>query len=264
MNHRQNQLSVQFVAMTALLAVAPIRGAWAQVAAPELGTASNFAVLGSSAVTCDSIGAIGPESGVVGDVGSLTAVTGLPPADPTLCTLSGTVHVNDAAANQAVSDFHLAYAELSDRTDLACPRSDATHNIDGDLKGLTLTPGVYCIGSAAPALLSGQLTLDGLGDQNAIWIFKSATAVTPIGGSVVMAGSGSACNVYWQASTLVSLNNTDFQGNILAGTAVSFTGVGSSLVGRVFGDTGVTMTGGAAISIDVCGPTDRIFANGFD
>jgi hypothetical protein len=27
---------------------------------------------------------------------------------------------------------------------------------------------------------------------------------------------------------------------------------------------GVTMTGGAAISIDGCGPTDRIYANGFD
>jgi len=260
MNQRQKRLSVRFVAMTALLSAAPIHGALAQVPAPALGTASNFAVLGGSAVTCDSIGAIGPASGVAGDVGSLTSITGF----PTLCTLAGTAHVNDAAANQAVVDFHLAYAAMSDRMDLACPSSDATHNIDGDLTGLTLTPGVYCIGSAAPALLSGQLTLDALGVQEAVWIFKSATAITPIGGSVVMAGSGTACNVYWQASTLVSLNNTDFLGNILAGTAVSFTGVGSTLIGRVFGDSGVTITGGAAISIGDCGPTDRIFANGFE
>ena len=79
-----------------------------------------------------------------------------------------------------------------------------------------------------------------------------------------MAGSGTACNVYWQASTLVSLSNTDFLGNILAGTAVSFTGVGSTLIGRVFGDSGVTISGGADISIGDCGPTDRIFANGFE
>jgi hypothetical protein len=32
----------------------------------------------------------------------------------------------------------------------------------------------------------------------------------------------------------------------------------------VFGDAGVTMTGGVDISIDACGPTDRIFAKGFD
>jgi hypothetical protein len=113
-------------------------------------------------------------------------------------------------------------------------------------------------------LVVGQLILDGLGDANAVWIFKSATSITPIGGSVVMAGDGTACNVYWQASTLVSLSNTDFLGNILAGTAVSLTGVGSTLTGRAFGNTGVTMTGGADISIGNCGPTDRIFADGFE
>lgn len=259
MNYLQKVYSLNFLAMGVLIAMAPMQGSWARGGPPSgptppaLGAASSFAVLGSSAVTCDSIGASGAPSSVVGAVGSLTAVTGLPPASPILCALAGTVHMNDDDATSAIRDFHLAYAALRDRKDLACPRSDATHNIDGDLIGLTLTPGVYCIGSASPALLSGQLILDGLGDQNAVWIFKSATGITPIGGSVVVAGKGTACNVYWQAGTLVSLDNTDFLGNILAGTAVTFTGVGSSLVGRAFGDTGVTMTGGATVSSDGCG-----------
>ena len=252
MKHRQKYLSVRLLAMAGLLTMAPIQGAWA-LTEPGLGKASNFAVLGSSAVTCDSIGAVPPDvSSVAGDVGSLTAVTGFPPTYH-LCTIAGHVHVNDGAANDAIRDFHLAYNELRDRSDLACPRSDATHNIDVDLAGKTLSPGVYCLGSASPALLSGHLILDGNGDKNAVWIFKAGSSITPIGGLVTMAGGGQACNVYWQAPKEVSLDNTDFLGNILSATAVTFTGVGSSLVGRAFGDTGVTMTGGADIAISDSG-----------
>jgi len=49
--------------------------------------------------------------------------------------------------------------------------------------------------------------------------------------------------VYWQTGTAVSLDNTQFLGNILAGSAITFTGVGSSLVGRALAKTAVTMTG---------------------
>jgi hypothetical protein len=58
-----------------------------------------------------------------------------------------------------------------------------------------------------------------------------------------MAGGGQACNVYWQLNTAVSLDATKFLGNILAGSAITFTGVGSSLVGRALAKTAVTATG---------------------
>jgi hypothetical protein len=95
-------------------------------------------------------------------------------------------------------------------------------------------------------LLTGQLTLNG--NSNAVWIFKAASSITPIGGSVVMAGGGNACNVYWRAGSAVDLNATQFLGSILAGSAITFTGIGSSLTGRALADTeSVTMTGASII-----------------
>lgn len=136
-------------------------------------------------------------------------------------------------------------------TDNPCP-TDAAHNLSGDLGGLSLSPGVYCISGVG--LLTSQLTLDAGNDANAVWIFKAASSITPIGGSVVMANGGNACNVYWRTGTSVSLDATTFLGNILAGSSVTFTGVGSSLVGRALAQTDVTMTG-ATISLGNCGAT---------
>jgi Ice-binding-like len=245
MTHRQKYLSVRLLALAALLCTAPIQRAWAQTA-PDLGTASDFAALGGTGVTCTSPFPPLPAITVTGDVGSdsaaPTSVTGFPGFAPGAypCSIVGNIYQGVDPETTAYQDFLLAYTELATRSDLACPSSDATHNIDVDLIGKTLSPGVYCLGPVA--LLSGALTLDGKGDKNAVWIFKAATSITPIGGSVVMTGGGTACNVYWQANTSVSLDNTDFLGNILAGDAVTFTGVGSSLVGRALAHTSVTMT----------------------
>ena len=145
----------------------------------------------------------------------------------------------------AIGDLTTAYNALRDNN--TCPPG---HNLGALLtsRGSTLAPGVYCISGVV--LLTSQLTLNG--GANGIWIFKSATAttsLTPKGGSVVMAGGGNACNVYWQIGTAVDLLNTAFVGNVLAGTAITFTGAappatGSSLVGRALAKTdSVTMTG---------------------
>ena len=231
MNHRQKHFSACLIALAALLSVGPIQGAWAATA-PALNTASNFAVLGGAGVTCT-------DSTITGAAGSLLTVS------PTAtCTITGPIHAGDAAATAAYSDFLLAYDELA--TANPCP-TDAAHNLSGDLGGMTLSPGVYCI--SGTGLLTSKLTLNG--PSNGVWVFKAATDFTPIGGSVVMAGGGQACNVYWQTGTAVSLDATQFLGNILAGSAVTFTGVGSSLVGRALAKTAVTMTGASVIGCDV-------------
>jgi hypothetical protein len=191
--------------------------------APSLGTASNFAVLGGAGVTCT-------DSTITGAVGSLLTVTLTP-----TCTINGAIDQGDATATQAYNDFVLAYQQLAS---ISCP-TDAAHNLSGDLGGQTLSPGVYCISGVG--LLTSQLTLNG--PSTGIWIFKAASSITPIGGSVVMAGGGNACNVYWQAGTAVSLDATQFVGNVLAGSAITFTGVGSSLSGRALAKTAVTTTG---------------------
>jgi ice-binding like protein len=219
MNHRQKQLSACLLAMAALLSTAPVQAA----TAPSLGTASNFSVLGGAGVTCT-------DSTITGVAGSLLTVT-----QTATCNIVGSINQGDATAIQAFNDAALAYGELAA---IPCP-ADAEHNLVGDLGGKVLSPGLYCISGVG--LLTSPLTLNGPSDG--IWIFKASTSITPIGGSVVMAGGGQAGNVYWHTGTAVSLDNTRFVGNVLAGSAVTFTGVGSSLVGRALAKTAVTMTG---------------------
>lgn len=206
--------------------------------APSLRTAANFAALGGAGVTCTSPNPALPATTVSGNVGSLllapSSVTGFPGFTPGAlpCSLSGTVQLGAAAA---FADFMTAYNALAA---IPCP-SDAPHNLSGDLGGLFLAPGVYCISGVG--LLSSKLTLTG--GANDTWIFKAASSLTPIGGSVVMAGGGNTCNVYWQVGTSASFNNTQFVGNVLAGAAITFTGTNSSLAGRALAETDVTMTG---------------------
>src|SRR6185437_16223245 len=78
--------------LAALFTTAPLQTAFAQ-AAPTLGTAQSFAVLGGSTVTNT-----GPTI-VVGNLGVSpgTAVTGFPPGTVT----GGTIHAADAVALQA-------------------------------------------------------------------------------------------------------------------------------------------------------------------
>jgi hypothetical protein len=267
MNHHQKHLSACLIALAALFSTAPIQGAFAAVP-PSLGTASTFGALGGAGVTCTIPNPALPFITVTGDVGSLldpSSVTGFPPQIPALCTLTGTVYANDTAAVAAtafndVFGSNLAYDQLAA---IPCPSVVLGHNLSGDLGGKTLAPGVYCISGVV--LLASTLTLDPNAtgsDGSGVWIFKSATpttSLTPKGGSVVMAGSGNACNVYWQVSTAVDLLNTAFVGNVLAGTAISFTGqappgIASSLKGRALAKTAVTMTGA---SITSCGATQN-------
>ena len=206
----------------------------------SLGAASNFAVLGGAGVTCTG-------SAVNGDVGSLLTVTGFPPPTPALCTLVGTVHAADAAATAAFHDFLRAHDALDAMT------CNAQHNLTGQpLGGMTLAPGVYCFNSTA-ALTTGTLTLDARGNSNAVWVFQVETAITTGTASVVMANGGQACNVFWELGTAATIGTgTAFLGNVLAGSAITFSGTNSSLVGRALAVTAVTMTG-TNISIGNCG-----------
>lgn len=203
-------------------------------ASAPLGAASGFVVLGGAGVTCTA-------SAVTGDVGSRLTVTQTP-----TCTIAGNIHQGDAAANLAFNDFVLAYEALKAMT------CDPANNLTGqELGGQTLSPGVYCFNSTAG--LTGQLTLDGPADG--VWVFQITSALTTGIGSVVMAGGGQACNVYWQTGTAATIGTgSAFQGNILAGSAVTFTGAGSSLVGRALAKTAVTMTGTEVVGCSTAGP----------
>jgi len=123
-------------------------------------------------------------------------------------------------------------------------------------QALVLTPGVYCF-PAAVTFTDTTLTLDALGNANAVWIFRIGTqatgALTGTNFSVIMANGGQPCNVFWAPSAAVTMTTSALKGNILAGDVVggSITLTGGSLAGRALANVAVTMTG--ATSVIGCG-----------
>ena len=191
--------------------------------APSLGTAAGFTVLGGAGVTCTA-------STVAGLVGSSLTVTQTPS-----CTIAA-VDAGDTVATTAVADFGAAYGVVAAMT------CDPANNLTGqELGGMTLSPNVYCFNTTAD-LTSGTLTLNGPADG--IWIFQIGTGITTGTANVVMAGGGQPCNVFWETGTAATIGEgTAFQGNILAGSSIGFTGASSSFIGRALAKTAVTMTG---------------------
>lgn len=232
MNHFQKYLSTYLLATAALLGgTSP---AWAQ--APLLGAASEFAVLGAT-VTCTN-------SVIAGDVGISPAIA----FTNTGCTISGGMPpATNAAAVGARADFLGAYDTVRN---MPC-----TTTLSSTITGpVTLYPGVYCTDAALTG--AGVLTLDAQGDANAVWIFQIGSvltgALTGTNFSVVMAGGGQPCNVFWAPSAGVTMTTSTLKGNILAGNAIdgAITLTGGSLAGRALANVAVTMTDTSVIDCD--------------
>ena len=203
----------------ALLIAALLLGALvtssAQAAAVGLGTADSFAVLAGTTVTNTGPSVISGNLGVAPGA----AVTGFPPGIVT----GGTIHSADAVALQAQSDLTTAYNDAAGRP--------STGAIAADLAGRTLTAGVYTAASSMG--LSGDLTLDGQGDPNAVFVFQAGSTLTAGSSSrVLFIGGAQACNVFWQVGSSATIGSgSDFAGNILALTSISMT-TGATLFGR--------------------------------
>ncbi|HEX3069162.1 MAG TPA: ice-binding family protein [Thermoanaerobaculia bacterium] len=195
--------------------------AFAQI---SLGTAQNFGVLGGSTVTNTGATTVNGNVGV--SPGS--AVTGFPPG----VVVGGAIHSNDAVAMQAQNDLTTAYNNIAS--------TPCTVDLTGqDLGGLTLTPGVYCYSSTAQ--LTGTLTLNALGNANALFLFKIGSALTTASGSsvVVINNGGNSCNkAYWQVGSSATIGTgSSFAGDILALSSITFT-TGSNSSGRALARNG--------------------------
>jgi Ice-binding-like len=231
--HQRPAARLILIALLAAIFAMPVRPAVAQTAT-TLGSAESFAALAGPAVTCtDSI--------ITGDVGVWpgTAIT------QTNCSINGTTHAGDGIAKLAYIDFLSAYNALALKP---CDQVLSS----GNLAGLTLTPGVYCV-DAASTTTGGTLTLSG--PANGIWIFKIGTlgsgALTGTNFSVVMEG-GSPCNVYWWVAEAATMTDSAFQGTILAGQAITITR--GTFNGDTLAEAAVTMTGATVTGCGLTSP----------
>lgn len=206
----------------------------------NLGTAGSFAVLAGSTVTNT-----GPTT-IHGDLGLWpgTAITGFPPG----LVSGGTTHASDAVALQAQSDLTLAY--------IAAAGQLGGVNLTGqDLGGLTLTPGVYHFDSSAQ--LTGVLTLNALGDPNAVYVFQMGSALTTASNSsVVFANGGPVDGLYWQVGSSATLGtSTAFAGNILALTSITLNTGASITCGSALARNGAVTLDTNTIDTLGCGTT---------
>jgi len=188
--------------------------------ASVLNTANAFGVLGASAVTNTGPSVVGQDLGVSPG----TAITGFPPG-----IVLGTIHNNDAVAAQAQADALTGFNFLKGLA--------LTQTLTGqDLGGLTLDPGVYFFASSAQ--MTGQLTLDFQGMNNARVVFQiGSTLTTASASSVLVINPGMNDEVYWQVGSSATLGTTTaFYGSVIAEASVTM-------------NTGATINCGRAIAL---------------
>jgi hypothetical protein len=214
------------VAATVTVGVVGSPGASAATPQVSLGAAANFAVLAGSTITNT-----GPTV-ITGDLGLSpgTAVTGFPPGQ-----VVGTVHAADAAASQAKIDLASAYDEAAARP--------TTATVPVELGGTTKTPGVY-ESPAGTFGITGTLTLDALGDPNAVFIFKAAsTLITASASSVNLVNGARASNVFWKVGSSATLGTYSIlRGTVMALASITVT-TGTTVDGRTLART-------AAVTLD--------------
>lgn len=192
---------------------------------PNLGTASNFVLFSSNGAVSNT-----GTSLLVGNIGNNTGMS------TQFGNVNGVMHDNNDITKQCAIDLLLAYNQLAATIPAYFPTP-----VFG--KGDTIIAGVYAINSTAS--LSGNYTLDGQGDSNAVFIFQIQGAFSTDSNSKIKLINGTkASNVFWKIEGLVSMGvYTTMKGTIIANNAAIVMSKGDSLEGRALTTTG-------AISVD--------------
>lgn len=208
----------------------------AHAQAPTLGSASNFVLF----TTTGAVGNTGI-SNLTGDIGTNNgSITGFG-------NVNGNMHNGNGTTSQCAADLLIAYNQLNS----TIPTVFLSTLIGN---GDTLTPAVY--ETPAMTTLSGDLTLDALGNPNAVFILRiQGPLSTATNSSIKLINGALACNVYWKVEGVASMaSNTFFRGNLIVNNAAINMSPNDTLEGRAFSTTGAVNVNGITAYIPTgCG-----------
>ena len=235
------------IGMMALMAVAAHGGN------PELplnlNSAGDFVILAKTGISTV------PSSDITGDMGvspiTASAITGFslmldtPSAGQfsTSAQVDGKIYASDYAVptptkmTAAISDMESAFTAAALR-----PLPDTTEFMAGNLSGQTMTPGLHKWSTGV--LVNSTLTLDALGDPNAIFIFQiSGDLNVASSQQIVLAGGAQARNIFWQVDGPVGAvvgTYAHVEGVILTSKAISLL-TGATFNGKLLAQTRVDL-----------------------
>jgi hypothetical protein len=207
------------VAAMGVAMLLPATSASAATTAPGLATAGSFAVLAGSAISNT-----GPTT-ITGDVGSFptNTLTGFNDV-----TLHGARPGADVV-NQAKTDLGNAFVQARE--------SGPPAQVGTELASLVpVLPGVYHSNHFG---ITGTMTLNTLGNPNAVFIFQSDFELTTATDSRVEVLNGSvACNVFWEIGSSATLGvRSHMVGTVMAGASITAT-TSATIEGRLLAGTG--------------------------
>ncbi|MEX2603112.1 MAG: ice-binding family protein [Gracilimonas sp.] len=194
----------------------------------DLGMAAEFAILAHTAVTNV------PSSAILGDVGLSPASGSF--IDLTEDEVTGTIYTVDASGPagsvEAASMLTEAKDDLTTAYNDAAGRTVAPIGIAGNIGGQTLYPGLYK-STGTLEISAGDLTLDGGGHDDAVWIFQIASSFNMTSDrKVFLINGANAANIFWQVGSAASFGTTSvMKGTIMAATQVTLA-TGATLDGQ--------------------------------
>lgn len=204
--------------------------------APTLGSTAGFALFTSA-------GAVGNTgiSHITGHVGTNSG------ASTGFGNVNGVMNDNNGASALASTDLLIAYNQLNATVATFFPAP-----LLGN--GQILNAGIYSVSGAAT--LNGDLTLNGQGNANAVFIIKiSGPLSTNAGSKVKLTNSAKACNVFWKIEGLVSMAaGTSMKGTVVANNAAINMSAGDTLEGRALSTNGAVTVSGVMVYTPIgCG-----------
>lgn len=228
----------QFLAAFLML----LSGFTASAQAPTLGTAANFVVFSSDGAVSSNV-TNSLMTHITGNVGTNTSggtSTGFG-------NVNGVMQDNNLVSQLASADLLIAYNQLNTLIPNYFPSSTLGN-------GVSLNAGTYFINSGA--VLDGNLTLNGQGNPNALFVFQIQGAFsTNALSEITLINGAKACNVFWKVEGLVDMaTGTKMKGSVIANNAAILVAIDSAIEGRLLSTTGAITINGIDAKLPIgCG-----------